>query len=268
MSRLSRRQLLAAAAGTAALPLLDPAGAAAAPRIARRPLGRTGMQVSILGLGGGSQFLSACRTDEQAVELLNTAIDGGINYLDSAASYGNGESERRYGLQARVTPMRFEGGELTRRFRGVNYQVQRYFVDDAEVPGPGQGVRVAADADHATSRRPGLRGEGHRAPDQPHSDDGERVKEHGEIVVADGVRLPATPAALRSAGAARQTQWAPSRGQSHRQQLGGQDVESGAGPNDLDAATRRCLRPVAESNAAMTMLDRWIRPGRAARTCR
>jgi hypothetical protein len=42
-------------------------------------------------------------------------------------------SDRRYGLQARVTPMRFEGGELTRRFRGVNYQVQRYFVDGAEV---------------------------------------------------------------------------------------------------------------------------------------
>ena len=98
MSPLSRRQLLAAAAGATALPLLQQTAAEAAPRIARRPLGRTGMQVSILGLGGGSQFLSACRTDEEAIELLNTAIDGGINYLDCAASYGNGESERRYGL--------------------------------------------------------------------------------------------------------------------------------------------------------------------------
>jgi hypothetical protein len=32
-----------------------------------------------------------------------------------------------HGLQARVTPLRFEGGRLTRRRGGVTYQVQRYF---------------------------------------------------------------------------------------------------------------------------------------------
>lgn len=39
----------------------------------------------------------------------------------------------RYGLQARVTPMRFRDGHLTRRFRGMLYQVQRYYVDGREV---------------------------------------------------------------------------------------------------------------------------------------
>src|SRR5438105_658745 len=97
MSHWSRRQFLAATAGVVALPLLEEP-AAAVPPIARRPLGKTGMNVSILGLGGGSQFLSACKSDDQVVELLNAAIDGGINYLDCAASYGDGESERRYGL--------------------------------------------------------------------------------------------------------------------------------------------------------------------------
>src|SRR6185436_4456395 len=101
MASWTRRKFLGATAGLAALPLAE--AAADAPKIPRRPLGRTGMQVSILGLGGGSQFLSACKTDEQAVELLNTAIDGGINYLDCAWSYGSGESLRRYGL---VVPKR------------------------------------------------------------------------------------------------------------------------------------------------------------------
>lgn len=39
----------------------------------------------------------------------------------------------RYGLQARVTPLRFRGGALTRRHGSVDYQVQRYFVDGREM---------------------------------------------------------------------------------------------------------------------------------------
>lgn len=39
----------------------------------------------------------------------------------------------RYGLQARVTPMRFRDGHLVRRHRGVQYQVQRYYVDGREM---------------------------------------------------------------------------------------------------------------------------------------
>jgi hypothetical protein len=39
----------------------------------------------------------------------------------------------QYGLQARVTPLRFRGGALTRRHGGVEYQVQRYFVDGREM---------------------------------------------------------------------------------------------------------------------------------------
>ena len=38
-----------------------------------------------------------------------------------------------HGLQARVTPLRFAGGSLTRRRRGVTYQVQRYFVSRREM---------------------------------------------------------------------------------------------------------------------------------------
>lgn len=39
----------------------------------------------------------------------------------------------RYGLQARVTPLRFRDGALTRRHGGIDYQVQRFFVDGREM---------------------------------------------------------------------------------------------------------------------------------------
>jgi hypothetical protein len=42
-------------------------------------------------------------------------------------------SSRRHGLQARVTPLRFRDGRLTRHRRGVAYQVQRYLVDECDM---------------------------------------------------------------------------------------------------------------------------------------
>jgi Putative phage metallopeptidase len=40
---------------------------------------------------------------------------------------------RRHGLLARVTPMRLRDGRLTRRRRGVTFQIQRYFIDGREI---------------------------------------------------------------------------------------------------------------------------------------
>jgi predicted metallopeptidase len=40
---------------------------------------------------------------------------------------------RKHGLQARVTPLRFRHGQLTRRRRGVCHQVQRYVVDGLDM---------------------------------------------------------------------------------------------------------------------------------------
>ena len=42
-------------------------------------------------------------------------------------------SDRRHGLQARVTPLRFRGGALVRRRNDVPYQVQRFFVNGREM---------------------------------------------------------------------------------------------------------------------------------------
>jgi uncharacterized protein len=91
---LSRRQFLqATAVGAVVAPSL---GAVAAPKLPTRAFGKTGLEVSILGFGSGSRFLMY-EDEEKALEALARALDLGINYIDTAHSYGNGKSEERIG---------------------------------------------------------------------------------------------------------------------------------------------------------------------------
>jgi aryl-alcohol dehydrogenase-like predicted oxidoreductase len=64
----------------------------------RRTLGRTGLEVSLLGFGcgavGGLMVKGTAADQERAVA---RALEHGINYFDTAAMYGNGESERNLG---------------------------------------------------------------------------------------------------------------------------------------------------------------------------
>ena len=63
-----------------------------------RVLGNTGVEVPILGFGSGSRFM-AIEDDEQALEILEYALDNGMYYWDTASSYGNDKisSEERIG---------------------------------------------------------------------------------------------------------------------------------------------------------------------------
>jgi aryl-alcohol dehydrogenase-like predicted oxidoreductase len=64
--------------------------------IPKRPLGKTGHQVTIYALGG--LFTTSMHDKhEQAVEIVNRAIDLGVNYIDTSALYGNGASELNIG---------------------------------------------------------------------------------------------------------------------------------------------------------------------------
>ena len=59
-----------------------------------------------------------------------------LGHIDPAAVLVTAIPARKrsvYGLQARVTPMRFRDGATYRRLRGTMYQVQRYFVGGREV---------------------------------------------------------------------------------------------------------------------------------------
>ncbi len=60
----------------------------------KRPFGNTGLHTSILGFGG---FHLLEIPVSEANYLLNRYLDEGGNYIETAASYGDGESERKIG---------------------------------------------------------------------------------------------------------------------------------------------------------------------------
>jgi len=80
----------------------------------RRRLGRTGLEVSILGYGAGAVgglFTRGNAADQDRA--IARALDAGITYFDTAARYGDGESERNLG---RALPRR-DGIVLGTKFR-------------------------------------------------------------------------------------------------------------------------------------------------------
>jgi len=68
--------------------------------IPRRRLGKTGLDVSILGLGGEG-VLRTFGNEKTADELINTAIDAGVNYFESARAYSGSESYYGAALKGR-----------------------------------------------------------------------------------------------------------------------------------------------------------------------
>jgi predicted aldo/keto reductase-like oxidoreductase len=103
--KLTRRELLGAGAtGAAALMLGDRSAADSAatavspdvPPMPTRPLGQTGHNVGLFSLGGQATLeTSGMQTEAEAI--INRAIDLGVNYIDTAASYGGGISQTYIG---------------------------------------------------------------------------------------------------------------------------------------------------------------------------
>jgi aryl-alcohol dehydrogenase-like predicted oxidoreductase len=56
-----------------------------------RPLGKTGVDVSVLAIGG--YHLGQLKDEKEAVRLVHEALDGGVNFLDNAWEYHQGKSE-------------------------------------------------------------------------------------------------------------------------------------------------------------------------------
>ena len=81
-----------------------------------RRLGSTGLKVSCLGLGCGNfggvgsapEFYGLGENESQAAELMDRAVDAGINFFDTADAYGGGRSETFIGrwLEARGSSVR------------------------------------------------------------------------------------------------------------------------------------------------------------------
>ncbi|MEQ8997921.1 MAG: 1,4-dihydroxy-2-naphthoyl-CoA synthase [Coleofasciculus sp. B1-GNL1-01] len=63
--------------------------------IPRRPLGRTGVDVSAIGLGGA--HLGHASSQEEAIRIVQEAVDAGITFMDNAWEYNNHRSEELMG---------------------------------------------------------------------------------------------------------------------------------------------------------------------------
>ena len=95
---VTRRQFLEIAAGASVLARLPEYAQQKETRgeIPHRALGRTGEKVSAIGLGGfhlGKPELS----EPEAIRIIRTSIDNGVNFLDNCWDYNGGESEIRMG---------------------------------------------------------------------------------------------------------------------------------------------------------------------------
>src|SRR5512141_3501947 len=66
-----------------------------------RPLGSSGMNASVIGLGawvlGGGAVWGKDTDDSESVRTIQAALDLGINLIDTAPAYGWGRSERVVG---------------------------------------------------------------------------------------------------------------------------------------------------------------------------
>ncbi|MGA9241041.1 MAG: aldo/keto reductase [Silvibacterium sp.] len=76
-------------------------GASSTPnfQVPKRPMGNTGLQVSIIGIGG--YHLGTAAGQEEVNEMVAKALDHGINFFDNAWEYHGGMSEERVGTALR-----------------------------------------------------------------------------------------------------------------------------------------------------------------------
>jgi predicted aldo/keto reductase-like oxidoreductase len=96
---MDRRRFLQTAAATTLMTSfsknLAHAGSADVPV---RELGRTGVRVSIVGLGG---YHLGVPSEAESIQIVRTALDSGINFLDNCWDYNDGQSEIRMGKALR-----------------------------------------------------------------------------------------------------------------------------------------------------------------------
>jgi voltage-dependent potassium channel beta subunit len=69
-----------------------------------RRLGRSGVKVSALSLGGWTTFGAAVTDDDLIARIIHRAFDAGVTFFDIADVYARGEAERRMGAVLRQLP--------------------------------------------------------------------------------------------------------------------------------------------------------------------
>lgn len=113
-----------------------------------RPLGDTGAMVSLFGLGGGGIVARADRRDE-ALTLVQRALDLGVNFIDTAPTYGASESHigeavsgRRQGVFIATKTLDRSYDETMRLFERSLDNLQTSYIDLHQI----HGIRDEEDA--------------------------------------------------------------------------------------------------------------------------
>jgi len=148
MTSESRRRFLTSTAGTFAAGMLASRLAGAAvdippprPTLERRKLGKTGLDVSVLGFGAAE--IGYGRTEQEIVDkLLNAALDAGMNALDTAECYaiseeqiGKAVAHRRkdYHLFTKVGHWPEDGWTKTGIAKSIERSLERLKTDHVEI---------------------------------------------------------------------------------------------------------------------------------------
>jgi uncharacterized protein len=97
---MDRRRFLQATAATTLMTSLSKklSHAAETGTVPMRVLGRSGEKVSMVGIGG---YHIGVPNEQEAIRIVRTALDGGINFLDNCWDYNDGQSEVRMGKALR-----------------------------------------------------------------------------------------------------------------------------------------------------------------------
>src|ERR1035437_7039625 len=107
-----------------------------------RPFGKHGFKCSEIGFGawaiGGS---SGAQADNDSLATPHPALDRGCNFIDTAAGYGNGRSERLIGQVLRERTAKFKASSNSADGRNTNIGVvpaeQKIFVATKTHPADG-----------------------------------------------------------------------------------------------------------------------------------
>lgn len=103
----------------------------------RRTLGRTGQLVSILGVGG---FHLGRPSEQEAIQIVRTALDNGMNFLDNSWDYNAGVSEERMGKALRdgyrqkaFLMTKIDGRDATTATKQLDESLQRLQTDHLDL---------------------------------------------------------------------------------------------------------------------------------------
>src|SRR3954453_8950762 len=140
-----RREFLGTIMGLAAAQVL--AGQTRSGDMIYRTLGKTGERVSAIGLGGS--HIGRPSTEEEAIRIIRSAIDRGINFMYNCWDYANGKCEQwmgnglRDGYRKKVFLMtKFDGRTKAATAKQIDESLQRLQTDGIDLMQFNENIRL------------------------------------------------------------------------------------------------------------------------------